>query len=268
MVEVSRSRFVVPALAVVGLLLGHAAVAVAQPRERDVVPGVPGFGDVVIWWGNHATFSIGVGDNTQGFMAYNDVVEVDPVANASFRGFNYPTLILVTDIHPDHFDAATIAKRKTSIATVIAPAAAKLEGAVVLANGETRKFDRITVEAVPMYNLTRGPAAGQLYHDKGRGNGYVITMAGKRVYVAGDTECTPEMKALKNIDVAFIPMNLPYTMSPSEAAACVKAFMPTIVYPYHYQGSDPKEFAAALAGTGIDVRLRDWYPPAAGTAAR
>ena len=112
-----------------------------------------------------------------------------------------------------------------------------------------------------MYNLQRGPAAGQLFHDKGRGNGYIVTLGGKRIYIAGDTECTPEMKALKNIDVAFVPMNLPYTMPPSEAADCVKAFKPKIVYPYHYRGQNLDEFANALKGTGIDVRIRDWYAP-------
>jgi L-ascorbate metabolism protein UlaG (beta-lactamase superfamily) len=110
-----------------------------------------------------------------------------------------------------------------------------------------------------MYNLTRGPAAGQLYHTKGRGNGYVITLGGKRIYIAGDTEGVPEMRALKNIDVAFIPMNLPYTMTPEEAADAVKAFHPAMVYPYHYRGSDVQAFANALKGTGIDVRVRDWY---------
>ena len=122
----------------------------------------------------------------------------------------------------------------------------------------------ISIEAVPMYNLQRGPAAGQLFHTKGRGNGYIVTLGGKRVYFAGDTECTAEMKALKDIDVAFIPMNLPYTMPPSEAAACVKAFKPKIAIPYHYQGQKPEEFQAALKGSGIEVRLLNWYPAAGG----
>src|SRR6185369_10450089 len=104
------------------------------------------------------------------------------------------------------------------------------------------------------------PKPGALFHDKGRGDGYVLTLGGKRIYIAGDTECTTEMKNLKDIDVAFVPMNLPYTMPPPEAAACVKAFHPKIVYPYHYRGQDPATFAAALKDTGIDVRLRDWYP--------
>jgi len=110
-----------------------------------------------------------------------------------------------------------------------------------------------------MYNLQRGPSAGQLFHTKGRGNGYIVTLGGKRVYFAGDTECTSEMKALKNIDVAFIPMNLPYTMPPSEAVECVKAFKPKVAIPYHYQGQKPEEFEGALKGSGVEVRLLKWY---------
>ena len=114
-----------------------------------------------------------------------------------------------------------------------------------------------------MYNMKRGPEPGKLFHDKGRGNGYVLTYGGKRFYISGDTEGIPEMRALKNIDVAFVCMNLPYTMTVEEAADAVKAFHPKVVYPYHYRGtqgmSDTKAFAQALAGTGIDVRLIDWY---------
>jgi L-ascorbate metabolism protein UlaG (beta-lactamase superfamily) len=189
------------------------------------------------------------------------VIDVDPVAQASFSGLPAPDIILITDIHGDHLDPAMVAKLKKASTKIVAPqaAASKLEGAVVIGNGETKTIDGVTIEAVPMYNLQRGPAAGQLFHDKGRGNGYVVTLGGKRIYRAGDTECIPEMKALKNIDVAFVPMNLPYTMTPAEAAECVKAFKPKIVYPYHYRGQNLDEFASALKGSGIDVRIRDWY---------
>jgi len=129
----------------------------------------------------------------------------------------------------------------------------------VMANGDKKTVAGVAIEAVPMYNLP-GPSAN--YHTKGRGNGYILTLGGKRVYIAGDTACTPEMKALTNIDVAFIPMNLPYTMTPAEAADCAKAFKPKIAIPYHYQGQKPEEFQAALAGTGIEVRLLTWYPAA------
>ena len=218
----------------------------------DTIPASGG--NITIVPINHATLQIAHGQH---------VIDVDPVAQANFGTLPPPSIILVTDIHPDHLDPASIAKLKKDTTTVVAPAAAagKLTGATVIANGEIKTVDGVTIEAVPMYNLQRGPAAGQLFHDKGRGNGYIVTLGGKRIYIAGDTECTPEMKALKNIDVAFVPMNLPYTMPPSEAADCVKAFKPKIVYPYHYRGQNLDEFANALKGTGIDVRIRDWYAP-------
>jgi len=153
-------------------------------------------------------------------------------------------------------------KLKKETTVVIAPAAVAktILEAQVINNGEKKKFGDLEVEAVPMYNLQRGPQPGALYHTKGRGNGYVLTLGGKRIYISGDTEAIPEMRALKNIDVAFVCMNLPYTMTPEEAAAGVKAFRPKVVYPYHYRGSDLKVFAAALANEkGIEVRLREWY---------
>jgi L-ascorbate metabolism protein UlaG (beta-lactamase superfamily) len=145
---------------------------------------------------------------------------------------------------------------------ILAPAAVAktITSAQAIANGESRTVEGVEVEAVPMYNVKRGPEAGKLFHDKGRGNGYVLNTGGKRIYFSGDTEVTGEMRALKNIDVAFICMNPPYTMSPEEAAEGVKAFKPKVVYPYHYLGSDLQVFAGALEGEGIEVRLREWYP--------
>jgi L-ascorbate metabolism protein UlaG (beta-lactamase superfamily) len=195
------------------------------------------------------------------------VIHVDPWSQGSDYSKTKPAdLILITDIHGDHMDAAAVDKVKKAGTVIVGPAAVaeagKIPGVQTIANGETKTFAGITVEAVPMYNLQRGPEAGKLFHTKGRGNGYVVTVGGKRLYFAGDTECTPEMKALKNIDVAFIPMNLPYTMPPSEAAECVAAFAPKIVYPYHYRGSKVEEFTAALAGKGVEVRALNWYPAA------
>jgi L-ascorbate metabolism protein UlaG (beta-lactamase superfamily) len=226
------------------------AVAALASAQSDTVPASGG--DITITPITHATVEV---------AHAGTVILVDPVAQGSYTGLPAPDLILVTDIHGDHLDPATIAKVKKASTTVVAPpaAAAKLEGATVMANGETKTIAGVRIEAVPMYNLTRGPAPGQLYHTKGRGNGYIVTLGGRRVYFAGDTECTPEMRALTGIDVAFVPMNLPYTMPPDEAAACVKTFKPKIVYPYHYRGSDLNVFKSALAGSGIDVRLRDWY---------
>src|SRR5437764_4665187 len=148
--------------------------------------------------------------------------------------------------------AALVEKLKKSGTVILAPKAVaeKVPGSTVISNGESKTIGDFKVEAIAAYNLTRGPAAGQLYHDKGRGNGYVITYGGKRFYFSGDTEGIPEMKALKDIDVAFVCMNLPYTMPPEEAAEAVRAFKPKVVYPYHYRGSDGKALECALAGSG------------------
>jgi len=193
-------------------------------------------------------------------QAGGKVLYIDPV-QGKYDGLPQADYVLVTDIHGDHLSAGTIDKLKKADTVIVAPkaVAATITSAKVLSNGEKTTLGPFSVEAVPMYNLTRGPSAGQLYHDKGRGNGYIVTYGGKRFYFSGDTEAIPEMKALKNIDVAFVCMNLPYTMTPQEAADGVKAFHPAIVYPYHYMGSDLNAFAKALAGTGIDVRLRNWY---------
>jgi len=187
------------------------------------------------------------------------IIYVDP-AQGKYDGLPQADYIFITDIHGDHLAPPIVEKLKKSGTVIVAPKAVaeKLAGCTVMANGETKTVGDIKVEAIPMYNLK--PAAnGQTYHEKGRGNGYVLMIGGKRFYFAGDTEGIPEMRALKNIDVAFIPMNLPFTMTPADAADAVKAFHPAVVYPYHYRGQDTKIFAKALEGTGIDVRLRDWY---------
>lgn len=189
---------------------------------------------------------------------------VDPWTKAPM-GDVKADVILITDIHPDHLDPAAIAAVRKEGTIVVGPAAIgdKAKVDVVIGNGETKDVGGAKLTAVPMYNLQRGPEAGKLFHDKGRGNGYIIELAGAdptRIYVAGDTECTDEMKALKDIDVAFVPMNLPYTMTPEEALVCVKAFKPGVLYPYHYGTSDLSGLDAALAGSGTELRKREWYP--------
>lgn len=188
------------------------------------------------------------------------VLYLDP-AMGDFEGRPQADYILITDIHGDHMSPEIVSKLKKPSTEIVAPqaVAAKIPGTMVIAYGQTKELGPFKVEAVPAYNLKRGPAPGKLYHDKGRGCGYVLTYGGKRFYFSGDTEAIPEMKALKNIDVAFVCMNLPYTMTPEEAAEAVRAFHPAIVYPYHYMGSDLSVFKKALDGTGIEVRLLDWY---------
>jgi L-ascorbate metabolism protein UlaG (beta-lactamase superfamily) len=193
-------------------------------------------------------------------QAGGKVLYIDP-AQGSFDGMPQADYILITDIHGDHMAPEIVNKLKKAGTEIVAPQAVseKVSGTSVIAYGQTKKLGPFTVESVPAYNLTRGPAAGKLFHDKGRGCGYIVTYGGKRFYFSGDTEAIPEMKALKNIDVAFVCMNLPYTMTPEEAADGVRAFHPKVVYPYHYKGSDTAAFKKALDGTGIDVRLIDWY---------
>src|ERR1700681_2436188 len=192
------------------------------------------------------------------------VIIVDPAKPAVFTGLPQADLILITDIHGDHLDPDLIKAESKAGTEIIAPAAVAktVTAAKVIGNGEKTTWGAWTIEAIPMYNTTasRGPAPGKLFHDKGRGNGYVLTYGGKRFYFSGDTEGVPEMRALKNIDAAFVCMNLPYTMPPEEAADAVRAFHPKIVIPYHYRGSDLAVFQKGLEGTGIEVRLLDWYP--------
>lgn len=200
-------------------------------------------------------------------------IYVDPWSKADLSGLPPADLILVTDVHGDHLDTEAIASLRQASTTLIVPAAVrdalqdKLKGELkgvsveVINNGERREIAGLKVEAVAMYNLVRGPEDGGLFHDKGRGNGYVLTLGEERVYISGDTECTPEMRALEDIDLAFVCMNLPYTMPPSEAIPCIEAFKPAVVYPYHYRDSDPGEVVQALAeDPEIEVRLLPWYP--------
>jgi L-ascorbate metabolism protein UlaG (beta-lactamase superfamily) len=195
--------------------------------------------------------------------AGEDVVHIDPWSQGNYEGLPKATLILVTDIHRDHLDPAIIRQLRDYNTTVVVPEAAKAQlgdmNVTVMRNGEVKTFGKWTVEAIPMYNMKRGPSEGQVFHEKGRGNGYIVTYGGKRFYFSGDTEGIPEMRALKNIDVAFVAMNLPNTMSPEEAADAVREFRPKVVYPYHYRNSDLQVFARALQDTGIEVRILDWY---------
>ena len=197
-------------------------------------------------------------------------IYADPNGAENFKGLAAPDIILITDIHGDHFDVKTLeaVKKATTILVVPQVVADKLTGAdkdhlVVLKNGDKTSQIGISINAIPMYNLPESPTA---MHTKGRGNGYVLGIGGKRIYLSGDTQGIPEMRSLRDIDVAFVCMNLPYTMDINEAADAVLAFSPKIVYPYHYRGqnglSDVNAFKNLVnAGNkNIEVRLRNWYP--------
>ncbi len=240
---------------------GLFAIAAAFCLSLVVVGAAPAIdrlpaehGEIEIQPLNHATFT----------LRWNGkIIFVDPVGGAQ-RFHDTPDLILVTDIHGDHLNADTlkaVAREHTQIIApqaVIAQLPPELKTKVIsLANGERKEVQGIPIEAVPMYNLTTDRLK---FHSKGRGNGYVLTLGGKRIYISGDTEDIPEMRALKNIDVAFVCMNLPYTMTVEQAASAVKEFRPKIVYPYHYRGSDTEKFKKLVAEEStIEVRLRDWY---------
>ena len=197
-------------------------------------------------------------------------IYVDPAEGSErFKGFPAPDLILITDIHSDHLDTATLHGLDRSKARIIAPqAVADLlpedlkKIATVMANGAHADVSGIGIDAIPMYNM---PDPNDPRHPKGRGNGYVLTLGNERFYISGDTEDIPEMRALKNIDVAFVCMNLPYTMTVDQAASGVLAFKPKVVYPYHYRGTEGLSDVARfkqLVNTGdpaIEVRQVDWY---------
>lgn len=204
----------------------------------------------------------------------NKTIYVDPVGGAAvFDEHKAPDLILVTDIHGDHLNLETIEGVRTENTKIIAPATvaenftdALKSKTTILANGKTailKSLEGFSIEAIPMYNLREEALK---FHSKGRGNGYVITKNGKRVYISGDTEDIPEMRALQNIDIAFVCMNLPYTMTVDSAASAVLEFAPKVVYPYHYRGteglSNVAEFNSLIqAGNQkIKVEQLDWYP--------
>jgi L-ascorbate metabolism protein UlaG (beta-lactamase superfamily) len=236
-----------------------AAAPAAPAMEGDHVP--TDRGDLIIHPIAHATFAMAWNGNT---------IYVDPTGGAAaFEGLPRPDAILLTDVHGDHLSAETLEAVATPETQIVAPAAvvAQLPEALrprahTLANGESTMLLDANIQALPMYNTTQDRLQ---YHEKGRGNGYVVEMAGTRVYIAGDTEDIPEMRALEDIDVAFIPFNLPYTMTEQQAASAVLEFQPDIVYPYHYRGSDVDVFAKAVADTNpnIEVRRGAWYPDTA-----
>jgi L-ascorbate metabolism protein UlaG (beta-lactamase superfamily) len=216
-------------------------------------------GELTIQPINHATLVL---------TYHNKNIYIDPTGGAdAFKGLAAPDLILITDIHGDHLDPKTIDAINTAKATLVVPQAVadKLQATtdkqkvIILKNGDKTMQQGISIAAIPMYNLPEAPDA---FHTKGRGNGYILNIGDKNIYISGDTEDIPEMRALKNIDIAFVCMNLPYTMDVNQAAQGVLAFKPKVVYPYHYRGQDVNTFKTLVnAGDpNIEVRLRNWYP--------
>jgi len=194
-------------------------------------------------------------------MRWGDmVIHVDPVSQyADYSTLPKAGLILVTHEHSDHLDPKAIAAIRTDSTTVVVGprCGAQVPGAVVLHNGDSRAVKGIRVEAVPAYNVVHVRSPGVPFHGKGEGNGYVLTLGTRKVYIAGDTENTREMKALKGIDIAFLPMNLPYTMTPEMVSDAAQAFRPRVLYPYHCGETDTSALERLMAGTkDVEVRIR------------
>jgi len=207
-------------------------------------------GPLVITFLGHGTLMIAFDKN---------IIHVDPYSSvADYSVLPKADLILITHEHMDHLDLKALTHIQTEKTEVVVNEAGlkKIDGATVMRIGDVITIGQIKIEAVPAYNIVHKRDNGEPFHPKGIGNGYVLTFADVRVYIAGDTENIPEMKTLKDIDIAFLPMNLPYTMTPEMVADAAKAFKPKILYPYHYGKSKTAELVELLEGEDIDVRIR------------
>ena len=224
--------------------------AIAQEKfETDIVK--TSAGDLKITFIGHGTLMFNFGGKVIHVDPYSDVADYSTLPKAD--------LILLTHEHRDHLDlkALNAVRTEKTVVVLTETCAKQVQGGMVMMSGDVKTVEGLNIEAVPAYNLVHKRDTGQPFHSKGVGNGYVITFGDKRVYVAGDTENTPEMKALKNIDIAFLPMNLPYTMTPEMVADATKAFKPKILYPYHFGETDTSKVVSLLKDTPeVEVRIR------------
>jgi L-ascorbate metabolism protein UlaG (beta-lactamase superfamily) len=224
-------------------------VIAQEPFETDVIE--TSAGDLKITFLGHASLILTFGGK---------VIHVDPFSQvADYAKLPKADVIFITHDHGDHLDLKALEKIRTDKTVVVLTekCAAKVKGGIIMKNGDVQRVAGIKVKAVPAYNIVHKRDNGQPYHPKGEGNGYVLTFGDKQVYIAGDTENTPEMKALEHIDYAFLPMNLPYTMTPEMVADAAKAFKPKVLYPYHYGDTDTSKLVALLKDDKeIEVRIR------------
>jgi L-ascorbate metabolism protein UlaG (beta-lactamase superfamily) len=224
-------------------------MATQEQFETDVIP--TSAGDLKITFLGHGSL----------MMAFNGkTIYIDPFSRvADYSKLPEADIILITHEHRDHLDLQALASVRTERTTVVLTetCAGQVEDGIVMQNGDVHTVKGVHVEAVPAYNLVHKRENGQPFHPKGVGNGYILTFGDKRVYVAGDTENIPEMKKLQGIHCAFLPMNLPYTMTPEMVASAAKAFRPSILYPYHYGSTDTSKLEDLLREEKeIEVRIR------------
>jgi L-ascorbate metabolism protein UlaG (beta-lactamase superfamily) len=224
-------------------------MSIEKKHEQDTIP--TSAGDLIITFLGHGSL----------MLDFNEVnISVDPFSQvADYTQLPKADLILITHEHHDHLDKSALEKirREDSDLVLTETCARQVEGGIVMRNGNTRVIRGIQIEAVPAYNLVHKRENGQPFHPQGTGNGYILTFGEVRVYIAADTENTPEMKALTDIDVAFLPMNLPYTMTPEMVADAARAFRPAILYPYHFGSTDTNQLLDLLRDEdAIEVRIR------------
>ena len=221
----------------------------AEPFEKDVITTTAG--DLEITFIGHGSLMLKFGGK---------VIHVDPFSLlADYTKLPKADLVFLTHEHQDHLDQTALQDITTTKTVVVLTekCAEKVPGGIIMRNGDVRKVKGIKVEAVPAYNIVHKRDTGQPYHPKGVGNGYVLTFADKRLYIAGDTENVPEMSRLKRIDIAFLPMNLPYTMTPEMVADAARSFKPKVLYPYHYGETDTARIVVLLKESrDIEVRIR------------
>jgi L-ascorbate metabolism protein UlaG (beta-lactamase superfamily) len=201
-----------------------------------------------------------IGHGSLMFRLDTFTIYIDPVSSSGdYKNLPKADLILVTHEHFDHLDLKLITELKKEETLVFTNEKSndQIGWALAMKPGDRQEVNNIVIDAVPAYNIVNMRSPGQPFHPKGVGLGYILTIGGKRFYIAGDTENTPEMKALTNIEIAFLPMNLPYTMTPAMVADAARAFKPRILYPYHFGETNTDEIVNLLKGSGIEVRIRN-----------
>lgn len=237
-------------LVIISFLFFVAGISLYAETQKDIVKTKSG--DLEIHFIGHGTL----------MMKWKDkIIHIDPYGKVGdYSKFPKADLILVTHEHYDHFDLEAIKKimKQDTIIIYTKKCEEKLKGGIVMKNGDKKTVFDIQIEAVPAYNVVHKRDTGVPFHPKGEGNGYVLTFNGKKIYIAGDTENIPEMKDLKNVDIAFLPMNLPYTMTPEMVKEAALMIKPKVLYPYHYGDTDPQRIVELLKGfPDIEVRIRD-----------